>query len=85
MWGGWYGVGPVAERHDSDEAFIMKVPCSWAQCHLQLSHWMWPNTPRGVQWVTVPDGYVGKAYCSFTCALLAGAMSIRQEKGEGDG
>jgi len=58
---------------------MKKKPCSYAKCKDYRIHHERPDEPRGVQWVEVPDGHEGKAYCSITCACLAGAMSVRSD------
>jgi ribosomal protein S26 len=32
--------------------------------------------------MTVPDGCEGSAYCSITCAVMAGEMKVRQQEGK---
>lgn len=59
----------------------MKIPCSGPGCAERRIHWEEPNTPRGVQYVEVPDGFEGsKAYCSITCAVLDGAVKVNSDE-----
>lgn len=55
---------------------LKKVPCSYKDCGMRRVHHERPDTPRGVQMVTVGEKHEGPAYCSLTCALLDGAISI---------
>jgi len=59
-----------------------KIPCSCSSCSSK-EVWTKPDTPRGVQLVEVPDDHVGPAYCSITCAVLDGAMSLKNHKEKG--
>ena len=53
------------------------VSCSSPSCSQRRVHHERPDEERGTQWVEVPDAHEGKAYCSLTCALLDGAISLR--------
>jgi hypothetical protein len=55
----------------------MKKACSGPTCATRRAHWCNPDVERGVQMVEVPDGHEGKAYCSITCAVQDGAMTLR--------
>lgn len=50
------------------------TPCSGPYCAERRIHYERQDTPRGVQMVEVPDDYAGRAFCSITCAMLAGAL-----------
>ncbi len=59
----------------------MKHPCSYSNCGGRRIHHEMPDEPRGTQMVEVPDDHpIDKpAYCSITCAVSAGAMSLKAE------
>jgi hypothetical protein len=59
-----------------------KLPCSYDACKHRRRHWCSPDVERGVQYVEVDDSYTGPVYCSLTCALMAGAISLRPDKKE---
>ena len=62
---------------------MKKVPCSYKDCGLRRSHFTLPDEPRGTQMVSVSDEYDGgEVFCSFTCAIMAGKMSVRQDPKE---
>jgi len=61
----------------------MKVPCSCGGCS-KVENWTRPDTPRGVQMVEVPDYHTGPAYCSITCAVLDGAMTLKTSAKQND-
>lgn len=57
---------------------MKKVPCAnTKECPQRRIHFEEPDTPRGTQYIEVPDDYKGPAYCSITCAVLAGAIKLR--------
>ena len=55
------------------------VPCKYEKCRNRRVHYERQDTPRGVQMVEVQDDHDGPAYCSFTCAIMDGAMSVRAD------
>lgn len=62
---------------------MKKVPCSYKDCGMRRSHFTLPDEPRGTQMVSVSDEYDGgEVFCSFTCAIMAGKMSVRQDPKE---
>ena len=62
---------------------MKKVPCSYKDCGIRRSHFTLPDEPRGTQMVSVSDEYDGgEVFCSFTCAIMAGKMSVRQDPKE---
>lgn len=48
----------------------MRVLCNYDRCGCHREN---PARER----VEVPDGHEGPAYCSITCAVLAGALKLR--------
>jgi hypothetical protein len=53
------------------------VECNGGEtCRSRRVHWDEPNTPRGPQFVPMPDGHEGPVYCSITCAVMDGAMRL---------
>jgi hypothetical protein len=59
---------------------MKKVDCSYSKCGDYRVHHEKPDIARGQQKIEVPDDFIGKAYCSCTCAILDGAMSLRNNK-----
>lgn len=57
-----------------------KVPCSGPGCANQRIHWCRPDEPRGIRYIEVDEDYEGQAFCSLTCALLAGAIKIHADQ-----
>ena len=58
---------------------MKKLPCSYKNCGDRRRHWCDPDTPRGQQMVSVEDDYTGPVYCSITCAVMAGAITLKPE------
>jgi hypothetical protein len=56
-----------------------KVPCAGPGCANYRKHWECPDEPRGTQYVEVDEDYEGLAFCSLTCALLAGAIKLHAD------
>lgn len=56
---------------------IVSVPCSYSQCAQRRLHFTTPDQDRSHQMVEVDDSCKGKVYCSFTCAILDGSMSVK--------
>ena len=63
---------------------MKKVVCPSRGCQDRRQNWSNPDTPRGPQMVEVPDDWAeGKpAYCSMTCALIAGFMTLEYVRDE---
>jgi len=59
----------------------MKRPCCFERCGERRIHHERPHEPRGTQYFEVPDDYpIDKpVYCSLTCAISAGAISLKYE------
>ena len=64
----------------------MKLPCSYSLCHTRRPHHERPDEERGTQWVEVPDDHPPEkpVYCSMTCAIMDGAMTLRPKQEESD-
>ena len=56
---------------------MKRIPCSYEFCGARRPHWMNPDEERGNNLVEVPDDFSEKAYCSLTCAMMAGHMTAR--------
>lgn len=58
---------------------MKKVKCSGPGCSERRCHHEFPDKPRGIQWIEVPDDFPedGKAYCSIDCAMYAKALRDR--------
>ncbi len=61
-----------------------KRPCSWAKCGERRIHHDRPDIMRGHQNVEVPDNYPEDfpCYCSMTCAISDGYLTLRYETPE---
>lgn len=60
---------------------MKKVPCSGPACKERRIHWERPDMLRGTVLVEVPDDFKGDAWCSITCAVMSGAMSLTPKRG----
>ena len=58
---------------------MKKVPCSYKDCNKRRLHFTMPDDYRPTQMVEVDDNHEGDAYCSFTCAIMDGKMSVRYD------
>jgi hypothetical protein len=60
---------------------VKKLPCLAYGCAERRIHHDAPYQPRGTQYVEVPDDYPDDrpVYCSFTCAILSGAMKLKND------
>lgn len=60
----------------------MKRPCNGPGCDKYRIHHERPDEPRGVKYVDAPDDYPldKPVYCSITCALMGGAISMKRNK-----
>jgi hypothetical protein len=69
------------DRNFPEKNFKMKkIPCGYENCSQRRAHFTAPDVYRPHQTVEVDDDYEGKAYCSFSCAILAGEMKMKNEK-----
>ena len=60
---------------------MKKVFCSYKDCDKRRSHFTIQDEYRPHQMVEVSDEYDGgEVFCSFTCAILAGKMSVKADK-----
>ena len=46
-----------------------KIKCSGPGCENKRVHHERPDTPRGPQYLDVPEDYYGKAFCSIECQM----------------
>lgn len=53
---------------------MKQIECSGPYCPQRRIHYEDPFTPRGPQFIEVPDDYEGKAYCSIECAMYDGCF-----------
>ena len=54
-----------------------KLACGYKDCGNRRVHHERQDTPRGTQYIDVPDDFKGDvAYCSITCACMAGAYNV---------
>ena len=58
---------------------MKKIPCSYEGCSNRRVHYTLQDETRDRKLVEVEDDYQGDAFCSLTCAMLAGRLSARQE------
>ena len=56
------------------------VPCSYDKCYLRRPHFLLQDEVRTQQMVQVADEYDGPAYCSYTCAIMDGKMSVKSDQ-----
>lgn len=56
---------------------MKKVPCSYEGCSERRVHYERQDEMRPHQMVEVKDDHEGKAFCSFTCAMMAGEFSVK--------
>lgn len=61
---------------------MKKLPCSYKHCDQRRSHFTLQDENRPRQMVEVDDDFKGDCYCSLTCMILDGKMSVRQHKKE---
>jgi len=53
------------------------IPCSYKDCDQRRVHFSIPDETRSHRMVEVKDDHEGDAYCSLTCAMLDGKMSVK--------
>jgi hypothetical protein len=56
---------------------MKKIPCGNPDCDQRRVRWDMQEEMRQHQTVEVADDHVGKAFCSITCACVAGYYSVR--------
>ena len=59
---------------------MKKILCKYSECGDRRVHYEHPDVPRGTVRFEVPDD-VQFGYCSHTCALMDGYMSLRTKDG----
>ena len=55
----------------------MKVPCKYKFCASRRIHYTQQDIERGIQYIEIEDEKKQEAYCSLTCAILDGALTIK--------
>ena len=58
---------------------MKKLPCSYKHCDQRRSHFTLQDENRPRQMVEVDDDFEGDCYCSLTCMILDGKMSVRNK------
>ena len=56
---------------------MKKIPCGNPSCDQRRIHYEMQDRMRPHQEIEVADDYNGKAFCSITCACIAGYFSVR--------
>ena len=56
---------------------MKKIPCGNPTCSERRIHFERQDEMRPQQMVEVEDDYMGKAFCSITCACVVGYYSVR--------
>lgn len=56
---------------------MKKIPCGNSNCSHRRTHWSTPDIMREHKEIEVPDDFVGKTFCSITCACLAGYYDVK--------
>ena len=62
---------------------MKKIPCSYKGCDQRRSHFTLQDDYRPRQMVEVDDGFEGDCYCSLTCMILDGKMSVKDKHRKG--
>lgn len=55
---------------------MKKISCGNPACNERRIHWDRQDEMRPHQEIEVPDDYMGKAFCSITCACVAGYFHV---------
>jgi len=58
------------------------ISCSYENCNQRRLHYTLQDQNRPRQMIEVDDDFEGDCYCSLTCMMLDGKMSVRQHKKE---
>lgn len=61
---------------------MKKIPCSYRGCGQTRSHFTSQDDFRLHQMVEVPDDFEGDCFCSLTCMMLDGKISVKTENKE---
>ena len=59
---------------------MKKIPCSYKHCDQRRIHFTIQDENRPRQMVEVDDDFEGDAYCSLTCMILDGKMTVRNQE-----
>ena len=62
---------------------MKKIPCSYKHCDQRRIHFTIQDENRPRQMVEVDDDHEGDAYCSLTCAILDGKMTVKNKHRKG--
>ena len=60
---------------------MKKIPCSYKHCDQRRIHFTIQDENRPRQMVEVDDDFEGDAYCSLTCTILDGKMTVKNQEG----
>ena len=60
------------------------IPCSYKDCDQRRVHFSIPDENRSHRMVEVKDVHEGDAYCSLTCAMLDGKMSVKNKENQNE-
>ena len=63
---------------------MKKIPCSYKDCDQRRIHFSIPDETRSHRMVEVKDDHEGDAYCSLTCAILNGKMSVKNKENQNE-
>ena len=56
---------------------MKKIKCGNPTCNERRINWDNPDVMRPHQEIEVADDYIGKAFCSITCACVAGYFNVK--------
>lgn len=57
---------------------MKKIPCGNPKCYARRPHHESMKDTRPHRVLEMPDDFMGKAFCSFTCALASGFFSLKE-------
>lgn len=57
---------------------MKKIPCNYEGCNKRRKHYTIQDEDRPTQMVEVNDDYESPAYCSITCAIMDGKMTVTE-------
>ena len=56
---------------------MKKIPCGNPSCDQRRIHHEYQDIKRPHRMIEVPDDFVGKTFCSITCACIAGYFDVK--------
>ena len=59
----------LGPRHHKDEERTKRVPCMGPNCALRRVHHERPDTPRGQQYLWVPEDHEAPVFCTIECLM----------------